>query len=133
MIKDENRQDGIQNYTIEELAKQYLKEGKTNNEQIALLMAKETKAKERAKKSARALKAALHAQEKLAKAEARKARNHLLIQLGGLVAKAGLEDEDKGVIYGALLEAKAALDGPEREATRARFKTAGAQLNQEQN
>jgi hypothetical protein len=38
------------------------------------------------------------------KSAARRARNHHLIQLGGLVAKAGLGDWDKGTLLGGLME-----------------------------
>ena len=45
-------------------------------------------------------------------------RTHQLIELGGLVAKAGLielTDDDRAVIFGALLEMAAQLRGDDRE------------------
>ena len=47
------------------------------------------------------------------------------IELGGLVIKAGLEDEGRAVILGALLDAVNALQGPNGSAARMRFKDAG--------
>lgn len=114
--------------TIEALAKKYLAEGKTTDEKIALFMARETKAKEAHKARSKELKQALKAQEKILKEKERKARTRHLIQLGGLIEKSGLGDEDKGVVYGALLEAKKALDGPQGTMEKARFKKAGASL-----
>jgi hypothetical protein len=48
----------------------------------------------------------------------RRERTRRLIELGGLVAKAGLIDltgDDRAVIFGALVEASARLGGDERE------------------
>jgi hypothetical protein len=48
----------------------------------------------------------------------RRERTRQLIELGGLVAKSGLvelTDQDRAVIYGALVEAAAALRGEQRE------------------
>ncbi|EBM9045544.1 conjugal transfer protein TraD [Salmonella enterica] len=47
------------------------------------------------------------------------------IELGGLVIKAGLGDEDKAVILGALLEAADALQSPDGSAERRRLLEAG--------
>jgi hypothetical protein len=49
----------------------------------------------------------------------RRERTRQLIELGGLVAKAGLvelSDDDRAVIFGALVEAAARLRGDERNA-----------------
>jgi hypothetical protein len=48
----------------------------------------------------------------------RRERTRQLIELGGLVAKAGLieaTDDDRAVIFGLLVEAAAKLNGPDRE------------------
>ncbi|WP_448657774.1 conjugal transfer protein TraD [Sphingomonas sp. CJ99] len=48
----------------------------------------------------------------------RRERTRQLIELGGLVAKAGLIDlteDDRAVIYGALIEVAARLQGEERD------------------
>lgn len=47
------------------------------------------------------------------------------IELGGLVIKAGLDDEDKNVILGLLIAAATALSGPDGEAARRRFREDG--------
>lgn len=50
----------------------------------------------------------------------RRERTRQLIELGGLVAKAGLvelADDDRAVLYGALLEMAARLRGEEAEQT----------------
>lgn len=53
-------------------------------------------------------------QERKDKASARKARNRVLFQVGGLVELAGLLDCDKGALLGGLLAvAKALENGPE--------------------
>ncbi|MDX5936768.1 conjugal transfer protein TraD [Acidithiobacillus thiooxidans] len=53
-------------------------------------------------------------QERKDKASARKARNRVLFQVGGLVELAGLLDCDKGALLGGLLTvAKTLEDGPE--------------------
>lgn len=51
----------------------------------------------------------------------RRERTRQLIELGGLVSKAGLvelTDDDRAVIFGALIEAAAKLRGPDREQQR---------------
>lgn len=48
----------------------------------------------------------------------RRERTRKLIEVGGLVAKAGLieaTDDDRAVIYGLLVEAAVKLNGPDRE------------------
>jgi len=48
----------------------------------------------------------------------RRERTRQLIELGGLVAKAGLVDltsDDRAVLFGLLVEAAAKLQGPERD------------------
>lgn len=48
----------------------------------------------------------------------RRERTHQLIELGGLVVKAGLielTDDDRAVIFGVMVEAAARLRGEERE------------------
>jgi len=48
----------------------------------------------------------------------RRERTRQLIELGGLVAKAGLvelADDDRAVIFGLLIEAAATLRGPDRD------------------
>ena len=48
----------------------------------------------------------------------RRERTRQLIELGGLVAKAGLVDlteDDRAVLFGLLLEASVKLRGPERD------------------
>lgn len=48
----------------------------------------------------------------------RRERTRQLIELGGLIAKAGLielADDDRAVIYGVLVEAAARLRGDDRE------------------
>ena len=47
------------------------------------------------------------------------------IQLGGLVVKAGLADEDPAVILGLLAAAKRVLGGPHAAASRQRWKELG--------
>ena len=55
----------------------------------------------------------------------RKADIRNKIQLGGLVIKAGLDDEASAVILGALVEAMAALAGDDAELARRRFRRIG--------
>ena len=55
----------------------------------------------------------------------RKADIRNKIQLGGLVIKAGLDDEASAVILGALVEAMAALAGDDAELARRRFHRIG--------
>jgi len=48
----------------------------------------------------------------------RRERTHMLIELGGLVVKAGLvelTDDDRAVIFGIMVEAAARLRGDDRE------------------
>ena len=48
----------------------------------------------------------------------RRERTHLLVELGGLVVKAGLvelADDDRAVIFGLMVEAAARLRSEERE------------------
>ncbi len=47
------------------------------------------------------------------------------IQLGGLVIKSGMADYPASVILGALTLAAGALNGPNADATKARFEAAG--------
>lgn len=50
----------------------------------------------------------------------RRERTRHLIELGGLIAKAGLvelTDDDRAVIFGLLVEAAAQLRGPDRDWT----------------
>ena len=47
------------------------------------------------------------------------------IQLGGLVAKAGLDEEEPAVILGALLEVADNLSGPNAIAIRRRYRRRG--------
>ena len=53
------------------------------------------------------------------KTQHRKQDAHEKIQLGGLVVKAGLRDEDKAVILGALLDARKALETNDEEQIKA--------------
>lgn len=53
------------------------------------------------------------------KTQHRKQDAHEKIQLGGLVVKAGLRDEDKAVILGALLDARKALESNDEEQIKA--------------
>jgi len=57
--------------------------------------------------------------------DARKKDTRHKIELGGLVMKAGLGDEEKSVVLGALMLASNALFGSNAQATRERFKAAG--------
>jgi len=56
---------------------------------------------------------------------ARKADTRQKIQLGGLIVKAGLADQNPAVILGALMLAADALNGPNAEAEKERFRAAG--------
>jgi hypothetical protein len=59
----------------------------------------------------------------------RRARTRTLIELGGLVVKAGLvdlTDDDRAVIFGALLAAAGTLSGDKRDDALARWKQRGA-------
>ncbi len=58
--------------------------------------------------------------------DARKQDTRRKIQLGGLIIKAGLAEEEAAVILGALLSAAEALSGPDGEAARQRFRLSGA-------
>lgn len=57
--------------------------------------------------------------------DARKQDTRNKIQLGGLVIKAGLAEEETAVIFGALILAAEAMAGPEGEAARRRFRRVG--------
>ncbi len=57
--------------------------------------------------------------------DARKQDTRNKIQLGGLVIKAGLAEEETAVILGALVLAAEAIAGPEGEAARRRFRRVG--------
>lgn len=57
----------------------------------------------------------------------RKAETRAKIMLGGLVVKAGLAEEDSAVILGILVEAAEALQAPDGELARRRFRRAGDQ------
>ena len=60
-----------------------------------------------------------------ARSDARKRDARHKIQLGGLIVKAGIDQEDSSVILGALVLAAAALQGSDAATVRMRFKTAG--------
>lgn len=60
--------------------------------------------------------------------DARREDTRRKIQLGGLVVKAGMADYPASVILGALALAANALNGPNADATRARFEAAGDDL-----
>lgn len=58
----------------------------------------------------------------------RRARTHQLIELGGLVAKAGLVeliDDDRSVLYGAFLDLAARLRGDDRDQALALWRRRG--------
>ena len=58
----------------------------------------------------------------------RRERTHLLIELGGLVAKAGLVDlieDDRAALYGALLDVADRLLAPDGEATKLLWRRRG--------
>lgn len=58
----------------------------------------------------------------------RRARTKHLIELGGLVMKAGLvelADDDRALLYGAFLDLTAQLKGPDGEALKLRLKRRG--------
>ncbi len=57
--------------------------------------------------------------------DARKQDTRTKIQLGGLVIKAGLAEEETAVILGALIVAAETMAGPEGEAARRRFRRVG--------
>ena len=63
--------------------------------------------------------------------DARKADTRRKIELGGLVIKSGLANEDPAVIFGALSLAVKALNGSNGEGTRLRFQSAGSALFEE--
>jgi hypothetical protein len=58
--------------------------------------------------------------------DARKLDTRRKIQLGGLIVKAGLDEEPAAVLLGLLLEAAQKLAGPASPATRERWQAAGA-------
>ncbi|MFC3069410.1 conjugal transfer protein TraD [Phenylobacterium soli] len=58
----------------------------------------------------------------------RRERTHQLIELGGLVQKAGLvdlTDDDRATLYGALLSIADALNGPQRQENLALWRRRG--------
>jgi hypothetical protein len=57
--------------------------------------------------------------------DTRKQDTRRKIQLGGLIIKAGLAEEEAAVILGALLSAADALSGSDGEAARERFQQSG--------
>lgn len=57
--------------------------------------------------------------------QARKEDTRHKIQLGGLVIKAGMGDEDKAVVLGALLHAHKALVGPNGDTLKLKLKEIG--------
>ncbi len=59
------------------------------------------------------------------KQDERKADTRNKIQLGGLVVKAGLGEEETAVLLGAFIEAADALNGPNGVAIRRRFRRRG--------
>jgi len=64
----------------------------------------------------------------------RRERTRQLIELGGLVAKAGLvelTDDDRAVIYGAMVEAAATLRGEQREQVLTLWRRRGKRAFQE--
>ena len=64
----------------------------------------------------------------------RRERTRQLIELGGLVAKAGLvelTDDDRAVIYGVMVEAAASLRGEEREQVLMLWRRRGTRAFQE--
>lgn len=58
----------------------------------------------------------------------RKADTRRKIRLGGLVIKAGLDDESEAVILGVLLDAVANLQGPNDSEARKRFQEVGSRV-----
>jgi hypothetical protein len=50
------------------------------------------------------------------------------IQLGGLVVKAGLAEEETAIILGALVLAAEAINGPEGEIAKRRFRRVGDRM-----
>jgi len=57
--------------------------------------------------------------------DSRKQDTRNKIQLGGLVIKAGLADAETAVILGALVLAAEAINGPDGEVAKRRFRRAG--------
>jgi hypothetical protein len=60
-----------------------------------------------------------------AREQLRKEDTRHKIELGGLVIKAGLGDEDRAVILGALLDAASAINGPNGAADKERLGAVG--------
>lgn len=60
--------------------------------------------------------------------QARKDDTRHKIQLGGLVIKSGLGDENKAVILGALFYANKAIHGDAGDQLKAKFKAVGQEL-----
>lgn len=118
---------------IEEIAAELLKSGKAPDKDIALLMARQQKAKDTAKEVAKKLKKAQAQQKKTLAENERKARTHRLIQLGGLVDKAGIGDFDPAELLGWFLFFKEAATSPEFADMKATSKAKGlAAMNQGQ-
>ncbi len=68
------------------------------------------------------------------KLDERKADTRNKIQLGGLIVKAGLGEEETAVLLGALIEAADALSGPNAESIRRRYGRRGdAAFREDQN
>ena len=61
-----------------------------------------------------------------AREQARKDDTRHKIELGGLVIKAGLGDEDKAVILGLLISASEAMKGPDGNRQRGSFQEVGS-------
>ena len=57
--------------------------------------------------------------------DARRQDTREKIQLGGLVTKAGLTEEDTAVLLGAFLEIASSLAGPDAEMVRRRYRRSG--------
>lgn len=93
---------------IEELAAELLESGKATDKEIALLMARKERAKQVAQAAAKDLRKAQAKQKKTQAEDERKARTHRLIQLGGLVEKAGVANTDPAELLGWLLYYKQA-------------------------
>lgn len=62
----------------------------------------------------------------LTREKLRKADTRQKIALGGLVVKAGLDEEESAVILGALLHAADVLSGPNGEAEKRKYREAGS-------
>lgn len=129
-----NRTDDNERVTIARLAESILAEGKAETKEQAKAMARLEIAKLKAAKAKETLKAIDEAKKRLEREQARKerfaksqnerkARTKLLIEAGGIVAKAGLMDWDAATLLGALVAAKSADDS-----VKARFRASGLKL-----